>query len=201
MSVDKYNNIFACGTFWDSITFGPVRLVTAAQYPSFIVKFDSMGHGICGTEINNYNDDYNAIATDPLSSKVYFGGDVQGSSCMFGGINLTGIGLEFSFLAKWEPCPSTEGIDPINNSTASINLFPNPNNGAFSIGISSNEQGINKIQIEVYNMLGEKVYSNSHTINYSPFTINLSQPNGVYLYRVLDENGISLGNGKFIIQK
>jgi hypothetical protein len=208
LSVDKYNNVFACGTFWDSINLGLVRLVTTAQYPSFLVKFDSNGNCLCGTQVDNYNDDYNAVAADPLSQKVYFGGDVEGSSCSFGNIMLTGIGLEFSFLAKWEPCPSTEGIDPIKNSNASISLFPNPNTGQFTIAFvgasasGSDRHNFMPATVEIYNVLGEKVYSHYQITKSSNYQIDLSSnPSGIYLYRVIDESGTLIGEGKFVIQK
>ena len=61
--------------------------------------------------------------------------------------------------------------------------------------------------VEVYNMLGEKVYSHykiTNPDNYreSNYQIDLSsQPNGVYLYRVITETGDLVGEGKLIIQK
>ena len=55
--------------------------------------------------------------------------------------------------------------------------------------------------IEVFNVLGEKVYS-QFTTHHSPFTIDLSgQPDGIYLYRVVAEDGGFIGEGKLIIQK
>lgn len=55
--------------------------------------------------------------------------------------------------------------------------------------------------VEIYNMLGGKVYSNQFTINNSPFTIDLNQSAGVYLYRVSGNDGSLVGEGKFVIQK
>ena len=95
----------------------------------------------------------------------------------------------------------TTGINAVQNSSG-VNLFPNPNNGAFSLGIRNKEQGVSKMQVEIYNMLGKKVYSNPFTIYNSQFTIDLSSnPGGVYLYKVMDESGALVGEGKFIIQK
>jgi len=49
-------------------------------------------------------------------------------------------------------------------------------------------------------MLGEKVYQS--TTNSDNIQINLSgQSQGIYLYRVISENGNLLGEGKVIIQK
>jgi hypothetical protein len=207
LSVDKYNNIFACGTFWDTITLGSVQLVTTAQYPSFLVKFDSNGNCVCGTQIDNVNDDYNAVATDPLSSKVYFGGDVEGSSCKFGNITISGIGIEISFLAKWEPCPSTEGIESINNSNVSIEVFPNPNNGKFNVichpGSYRDERSEESLPIiKVYNILGEQVLTQTlHSVQGDNLIDISSQPTGVYLYRIIKQDGNVFGSGKIIVQK
>ena len=81
-----------------------------------------------------------------------------------------------------------------------IVVYPNPSNGAFNLAVSGKEQGISKV--DVYNMLGEKIYSNTFTITNSAFSIDLSsQPNGVYLYRILNGDGSMAGEGKMVIQK
>jgi len=202
LSVDKWNNVYACGTFWDSITFGSVQLISTAQYPSFIVKFDSMGNCLCGTQIDNYNDDYNAIAVDPLSHKVYFGGDVDGSSCTFGSTTLTGIGLEFSFLAKWEPCPSTEGISTIKNIGGSITVYHNPNSGVFTVALSHPADIAGSQTISIYNVMGQCVFKQILRPVQDDNLIDLSnQPSGIYLYRVISDEGNLIGEGKVVIQK
>jgi len=104
-------------------------------------------------------------------------------------------------------CPEYGKMIEVDSLTTSLNkisniktpsLFPNPNNGQFTIqlsGISSQSS------VEIYNVLGEKVFSRSN-INYSTLKIDLSgQPNGVYLYRVMNENGNVVSNGKFVIEK
>jgi hypothetical protein len=55
--------------------------------------------------------------------------------------------------------------------------------------------------VEVYDILGEKVYSQFNN-QQTTFNIDLSnQPNGVYFYRVISEDGNLFGEGKLIIQK
>jgi len=98
------------------------------------------------------------------------------------------------------------GIPPINPVMPDFKILPNPSTGIFNIALSHPElvSGSQTI-VEVYNVFGEKVYSSS----YQPLansqqlkTIDLSnQPNGIYLYRVLNADGSPLGNGKVIIQK
>lgn len=95
-----------------------------------------------------------------------------------------------------------------NNSTTSIanlfvksdfiNVYPNPNNGQFTVQINDKSAGRN---MEVYNMLGEQVYSQTNIVN-PQFIIDLSsQPAGVYLYRIMDETGGLIGEGRIIVQK
>ena len=79
-----------------------------------------------------------------------------------------------------------------------ISIYPNPNNGQFTIG-SSVASG--QLSVEVYNVLGEKVYS-KFNIQHPTFNIDISsQAAGIYLYRVIKEDGSLLGEGKVIVQK
>ena len=56
-----------------------------------------------------------------------------------------------------------------------------------------------KAQIEIYNVLGEKVCNS--TVNKTTTQINMNvQAAGVYLYRVLAENGAVISSGKFIVE-
>lgn len=78
-----------------------------------------------------------------------------------------------------------------------ITCFPNPGSGVFTLQ-SSAVSG--KYSVEVYNVLGEEVYSQFAMVHF-PLSINLSnQPGGIYLYRVITETGALLGEGKLIIQ-
>ncbi|HXB12825.1 MAG TPA: T9SS type A sorting domain-containing protein, partial [Bacteroidia bacterium] len=76
----------------------------------------------------------------------------------------------------------------------------NPNNGSFQLGIRNYELGMNST-VEIYNMLGEKIYSNTFNIQHSTFSINLGTKSpGVYMYRLVSESGSQIANGKFVIE-
>jgi len=91
------------------------------------------------------------------------------------------------------------GIDNVTANSAEIKVYPNPNNGKFAVSITNYELPITNL--EVYNMLGEKVYS-QFNIQQPAFSIDMSnQPNGVYMYRIISDTGDLLGQGKLIIQK
>lgn len=95
--------------------------------------------------------------------------------------------------------PGTTGINDVNSTGSSVSVFPNPGTGKFFLQVESEKVKVKSI--EVFNVLGEKVYSNSYIQN-PTFEINLSnQPNGIYLYRIISENGTLLGSGKIVIEK
>lgn len=102
-----------------------------------------------------------------------------------------------------QPCGDTSSNLGINRITenADYTLYPNPNNGVFTIQMMPDTLLMLHSEIQIYNILGEKIYSTSFVIHNSPFTINLTgQPSGVYLYRLSDDSGNLLGMGKFVIE-
>jgi len=103
------------------------------------------------------------------------------------------------------------GISQLQSESEEVKVYPNPSNGQFTIqlAVGSGQSSV----MEVYNVLGEQVL----TETLQPQTsrnefgtgskgalseINLSsQPNGIYLYRVITNNGELIGEGKIIVQK
>jgi uncharacterized repeat protein (TIGR03803 family) len=100
-------------------------------------------------------------------------------------------------------CPIIKDKSPTEKTDSTVCcdgvvLYPNPNKGVFIIE-SSVISG--QWSVEIYNILGQEVYS-QFTIHNAQFSINISsEPSGIYLYRVLTENGNLIGEGKLIIQK
>jgi len=86
---------------------------------------------------------------------------------------------------------------PTISSTSSVKVYPNPTSGRFIISTSD---FTTQWSVEVYNVLGEKVYSQL-TIDNAQLTINLSsQPKGVYLYRVFTQTGSVISTGKVVLE-
>ncbi|HXP52609.1 MAG TPA: T9SS type A sorting domain-containing protein, partial [Bacteroidia bacterium] len=104
-------------------------------------------------------------------------------------------GFIFFTLFDTVPCPSV--FTAINQATVNketIKLFPNPNNGNFTIELSSI---IDNAEVEVYNMLGKKIYAMRFNSENIPIDIS-SDASGIYLYRVLSGTGALISEGKFI---
>jgi len=91
------------------------------------------------------------------------------------------------------------GIDKVNEEKPEVKVFPNPNNGIFNLEFKTQNSKFGTV--EIYNMLGEKIYSNTLNIEHSTFNIDISNHSaGIYLYRVLSENGNVIATGKIAMQ-
>ncbi|MBI3502198.1 MAG: T9SS type A sorting domain-containing protein [Bacteroidetes bacterium] len=86
---------------------------------------------------------------------------------------------------------SNLGIQETSNSADDILIYPNPSEGKFTIYNSK----LNVERIEIYNLLGEKIYSS--TPNAKLQTINLSAASGIYFLTIKTEQGTA--NKKIII--
>jgi hypothetical protein len=87
------------------------------------------------------------------------------------------------------------GVNEIQNKSETI-VFPNPSSGIFNLKISNIEYQISNI--EIYNVLGERVYQAN--LKQNTTQINLSnQSNGIYYYKVVDDQGNLLSADKIVI--
>ncbi|MBI3501326.1 MAG: T9SS type A sorting domain-containing protein [Bacteroidetes bacterium] len=92
----------------------------------------------------------------------------------------------------------TSFVTGISNNTSqnfSVNVFPNPSpDGRFAV----NSSQFNIKRADVYNVMGETVYSAIQPFNHTTIDIS-NQPQGIYFLQVKTENGIA--NKKIIINK
>jgi hypothetical protein len=93
--------------------------------------------------------------------------------------------------------------DPDSYRDGKVKVYPNPNNGYFTISLSHAELvSASQSRIEIYNVLGEQVYNATLKQVQGDNLIDLSnQSNGVYFYRVITEDGNLVGSGKIVITK
>jgi hypothetical protein len=90
------------------------------------------------------------------------------------------------------------GIDRIKKDN-SVAVYPNPSNGIFTFSFSNLKE---KCNIEIYNVLGKKVLTETLRSAQGDNILDLSgNPSGIYFYRILEETGNLLGEGKLIIQE
>lgn len=68
----------------------------------------------------------------------------------------------------------------------SSKIFPNPNNGNFTIEIPA---GAGKATVEVFTTTGSLVYSKNFSNSIEAITMNIGQPQGVYMLKVTLQDG------------
>lgn len=82
-------------------------------------------------------------------------------------------------------CGLTTNISQLLAKNNQINIYPNPNNGNFTILINNYEN----TSIEVYNAIGQKVSTQTLQTNFTPLNIS-NFSNGIYQLRVLKTNNL-----------
>jgi len=87
------------------------------------------------------------------------------------------------------------GINELSANQGAISVYPNPNHGAFTVYLQNTDT---KAQVEIYNILGEMVCNSP--VNKTAIQISMNVQAGIYLYRVLAENGTVISSGKFIVE-
>lgn len=94
------------------------------------------------------------------------------------------------------------GINQVNPVLTNFKIYPNPSDGIFTITSNSLQPMSGLQKIEIFNVLGEQVLTEPLCSAQVDNSINLSaQPDGVYLYRIITENGSLVGEGKLVVQK
>jgi hypothetical protein len=183
------------GTTWDSVgsqkTGGPSSTVYAlTTFNGGVVAggyFDSIPswNGSVWSQLGNVTlttmtAEVNAFTV--LSGNLYAGGFFD----HVGGIAASNV-AEFT---------KPTAVNEVNNNE-NIRVYPNPSNGVFTI---ESLAGSRQSSVEIYNVLGEKVLEQLSILN-SQFSINLSnQPAGIYVYRILSQDGSFISSGKMVKQ-
>ncbi len=199
IAVDGIGDEYITGHYSNAAIFGSDTLTTTATgEPMYIAEFDLNGNPLaaytCTKSFGTPSSDGYGVAAN-TTGDVYVAGDF-GTKVIFGSDTLSTSGSGHDvYVAKLSH--TTDGIQPVKNWDKIV-IYPNPSPGTFTIQLPS---AGSKSSVEIYDVLGEKVYSELSVVT-DKLSINLSnQPSGIYLYRVLNENRDLLGEGKVVIQK
>ncbi len=173
---------------------------------SFILKFSPAGNMVCGSILKNgggTGKTYAGIASDVTGSYIYLAGVLYQDTIFSGSDTLIAYtGGTSPYVARWQTCDAITGINPEQSPVSSVLVYPNPNDGIFTVVCHSERSEESQTKIEIYNIMGQQVYFATLKQVQGDNLIDLTgQPNGIYLYRVISENGNLIGEGKVVIQK
>ncbi len=201
---DKDGNIYFVGEFLGTMDFDPsggvFNLTSAGNEDVFLEKLDSAGNFVWANKMggNDY-DEGNCIALDKAGN-VYIAGSYEGVADFNPGsgiFNLSSKGLSDIFVEKFNARPVN--ISRSKTLPFTLSLFPNPNEGDFTLEISTKDNKAGNFNLEIYSALGKLIHSESLTINGSlvkPMHFDkLSK--GVYFIRLQNNTGVY--NARFVV--
>jgi hypothetical protein len=182
-----------------SISFGAinVNITSSLSDPLYIATYDLNGNAVFGAAFEYGGNDQSGICVDNFCNVFVTGENSSPTfSFSFGSITLPPLSHEDVFVAKLSfNCPIT-GIELASKSNENISIFPNPNNGAFTININNEIQNGEFVLI---NSLGQKIYSQKIERGINNLSVN-DVSDGLYHYYIL-QNKQQQNSGNFIIKK
>ncbi len=180
VAVDQSGNIFIADMYNNRI-----RMVNTSGIISTIA----------GNGIQSFSGDGGPATAAELNTPLQLNMDASGNIYFCDAANYR--------IRKLTPHNFETGTGKLISNSEKVIVFPNPNNGIFTIALSRAELVLGSPPIvEIYNLLAEKVYTETLRSTQGDNLIDIgNKANGVYLYRVLDENGNVISNGKFVIEK
>lgn len=112
------------------------------------------------------------VAFAPSTSNVYTVSGTNSNGC----VNTATVSITVS---------TCTGIDKVAGNASYLNVYPNPNNGEFTVYTSGANAGVS---IEIYNSVGQLVYS--ELIVSDKQTLNLNIASGIYFAKLKDNNHV-----------
>ncbi len=83
--------------------------------------------------------------------------------------------------------PVINSVGNINADNSSLNVFPNPSTGEFTIVLPNDNN--QQVMVTISNMVGEKVKEIMMNTN-EPFKVKLDEPTGIYILTAVSNDGI-----------
>ncbi|MBC7865495.1 MAG: SBBP repeat-containing protein, partial [Bacteroidia bacterium] len=206
ITLDLGGNVYSTGQFAGQNDFDPGNgtynlTSTGSGFDIYVSKLDVTGNFVWATKMGGTSIDCGRSLTIDALDNIYLTGRFAGTADFDPGAgtsNLISNGSDDIFVMKLSQ--STTGIGPILIIDEPSVIYPNPSSGIFYAEVKTSDETNN---IEVYNSLGEKVFStyvNKTTVAEKITLLDLSdQPAGIYFVTT-----ISSGNRiakKIILQK
>ena len=191
IDIDMLGNVYTTGKFSEKIDLDPsidsLPVTSVGQsFDVYINKLDSMGNFIWAKTFGGPADDISSSLFVNQSGSIYSTGsfnntaDFDPNSSI---ANISSIGGYNTFMHKMKLVNLTVDI-AINDTNSSFLIYPNPNNGIFNVELNTID---NIVSLEIYNLLGVKVYSQPINTKYTQHQLQVET--GVYLLNIKDEKG------------
>ncbi len=199
ISLDGIGNIYITGIFELTADFDPgigvYNFTSAGAQDVFINKLDVSGNFVWAKQLGSSGFDVGQSIKLDGSSNVFLTGYFQNTVDFDPGVgiyNMTYAGGYDIFILKLS---NTVGIEEKDNSINSVNIFPNPNTGAFKLQITND---LKNGELILINSIGERVCE--QTVIQGVNTINANNlSKGLYNYILLSDKQ-KVAGGKIVLE-
>lgn len=204
VSKDNNGNVFLCGNtdYLQNISStGSYQEIKNNVFDSFVSKFSPNGERQWGTYYGGNGQERENIKSLIYNDSFYITGSTNSTDNIatigsFQQNYVTNVYQSYSpcnfFIAKFDPLPLSTNQNSINQ----FSIFPNPNNGNFSITFK--DLLIENWKLELYNTVGGKVLTkNLNSTHTNIETNNLSK--GLYIVKITNSENISF-NTKIVVE-
>jgi hypothetical protein len=192
--IDAGGNSYITGRFGSPVfAIGNDTLINAGEYNVFVAKYDMAGNFGWAKSITGPGYAQGASICPDAGNNIYVTGYLTDTTA-FDTDTLTDISGGYNlFVAKLgDSTAGTTGIKPLVSSDDII-MYPNPSTGAFYFNNLYDNS-----HVEVYNVLGEPIYSMQ--ADSGKGVVNLmGQSKGIYFYKVSNNRDI-IQQGKMILE-
>ncbi len=186
------NHFIVAGSMRGNASYEAKYLSAAGFNNSLILEIDSNGKPLVFQNFGNTGDNICDNISLTADNKILVTGNNWTGSLVFDSITLTKTDKPAGFyIARRNFVPKPVGIStvPVNKS---FKIFPNPNNGSFTIEIDNPEMDA---AIEVFDLLGKLVRKVERVEKVT--LVNLDVESGIYLVKV--KNGEVVWNQKMVL--
>ncbi|MFI5163981.1 MAG: T9SS type A sorting domain-containing protein [Bacteroidia bacterium] len=161
----------------DTIAYLSFSMFSAGN-PGFTGGFYSGGTYGCGLGLsfNKFSSDSEYIGVSILVS----------TGTLYGWIKVKAVTSDSLIVEEYACNLVATGIESYQNKF-SVEVYPNPTSGKFTI----KSDALQITNVEIYNVLGEKIYSSTQQISNSVIDISF-QPSGVYFLKLETDKGIAV---------
>jgi uncharacterized repeat protein (TIGR03803 family) len=183
--------------FTDTTGSGPWGSLTLVDTLLYGMTFGGGANGYgCVFSIDtagmNYMDLYDFTLADGVNPE---GSLTVGPGNFMCGMTQKGGSHNYGSAFKFTPT-ITNNVNEVRITANSVSIFPNPSDGNFIVSCKGIE---GKDMIEIYNVLGEKVYQ--HNITNAANHISIpNESSGLYYYRIINLESITVASGKLVIE-
>jgi len=189
INLDPDRNVYTTGTFRGVLNINPnsnLQTFTSAGYADiFIQKLDTDGNFIWGTHTGGNGNDFGHSSCIDTDGSVYTTGYFQETVDFDPGPgvqNLTAGGGDV-YIQKLGT--STIGLQDYSAEDKSFTIYPNPNDGQFTITF---EAVLSNVEVNIVDVHGRLIHSSQHQ-HTDKIDLELNHPAGVYHLEIKTPKG------------